>query len=164
MPEQNVILDGKIVSDKWGLVPKDTAEIPSGENLLLPYALWQKYQHELNGRTDIGVWLDSDELPENEQANLLASLPIIAINFPVFTDGRGFSIARLLRERFSYKGQLRAMGYVLRDQLCFLKRCGFNSFTLREGFDYTAALSSLDDFTEYYQASVSEPLPLFRRQ
>lgn len=164
MPEQPIILNGKIVSDKWTLIPKDTTAIPSGEGLVLPYALWKQHRHELNSRTDIGVWLDSDELPEKEQAQSLASLPIIAINFPVFTDGRGFSIARLLRERFGYEGELRATGYLLRDQLCYLKRCGFNSFALREGSDYTAALSSLDDFTEYYQTCVNEPLPLFRRQ
>jgi uncharacterized protein (DUF934 family) len=76
------------------------------------------------------VWLG----PDDDVAPLLpwlATLPLIAIRFPVFTDGRGYSLARLLRGRHGYAGELRAVGDVLRDQLYFLQRCGFDSFALR---------------------------------
>ncbi|HQQ62354.1 MAG TPA: DUF934 domain-containing protein [Pseudomonadales bacterium] len=158
-----IIKDGKVTSDTWRIVARSETTLPDGSMLVLPLTLWEKYQSDLAGRTDIGIWFDSDEQPTDEIATALRSLPLVAIQFPVFTDGRGFSIARLLRERFGYQGELRAFGYVLRDQLCFLKRCGFNSFSLQEHADVEAALASLDDFTEYYQTSVDQPQPLFRR-
>lgn len=161
MPE--IMKQNSVTSDHWQVVAGDAGTVPAGEYLIVPFRLWQQEQQALAGRKDIGVWLDSGELPLAEHAADLQQLPLIAINFPVFTDGRGFSIARLLRERFGYKGELRAIGYVLRDQLCFMKRCGFDSFALPEGTDLQAALASLQDFTEYYQTSVDQPQPLFRR-
>lgn len=163
MPEQAIIRHGKVEHDNWQVVGQDVTALPAGENLILPWSLWQQLGDTLKNRSDIGVWFDSAELPAASQASALQALPVIAINFPVFTDGRGFSIARLLRERFAYRGELRAIGYVLRDQLCFMKRCGFDSFALPEGTNPEAALASLNDFTEYYQTSVDQPQPLFRR-
>ena len=88
----------------------------------------------------------------------------VEVNFPKFGDGRGFSIARLLRERYGYKGELRAVGQVGRDHLYYLESCGFDAFLLRDGEDAAAALASFNDFSESYQASVKQPLPLFRRR
>lgn len=88
----------------------------------------------------------------------------VEVNFPSFTDGRGYSIARLLRERFGYQGELRAVGDVQRDQLFYLSRCGFDAFLLRDGVDGGEALTALHDFSEAYQASVERPEPLFRRR
>lgn len=92
------------------------------------------------------------------------ALPLIAVRFPAFTDGRGYSIARLLRERHRYRGELRAMGDIGRDQLHYLARCGFDSFELREGEDPGAAQAALAEFSEAYQAAADEPVPLFRRR
>lgn len=89
---------------------------------------------------------------------------MIAVNFPAFTDGRGFSSARLLRERYGYKGEIRAIGDVLRDQLFFMRRCGFDAYAIRADRSPEDALVSLDDFSEVYQTSVEQPLPLFRRR
>ena len=92
---------------------------------------------------------------------------VIAVNFPKFGDGRGYSIARLLRERYGYKGELRAVGVVARDHLQQMAQCGFDSFLLREGEDAQAALAALagpGDFSEAYQASAAQPVPLFRRR
>jgi uncharacterized protein (DUF934 family) len=158
-----IIKDGSVVSDNWQTLDKSATSLPNGKNILFPLALWQQQAAELGNRADIGVWFDSDEQPTADIAAALQKLPLIAIHFPVFADGRGFSIARLLRERFAYTGELRAFGYVLRDQLCFMKRCGFNSFVLQEHVDMDAALASLNDFTEAYQTSVDQPQPLFRR-
>jgi len=163
MPKQSIIKNGKLDQDNWTVVSKDAATLPAGENLLLPLNLWLNEKDRLASRNDIGVWLDSDQIPSSEFSEHLNKLPIVAINFPVFTDGRGFSIARLLRDRFQFRGELRAIGYVLRDQLCMMARCGFNSFVLPESTNVEEALDSLNDFTEFYQAATDQPLPLFRR-
>jgi len=88
----------------------------------------------------------------------------VEVNFPKFGDGRGYSIARLLRERYGYKGELRAVGQITRDHLFFMESCGFDAFELREGEDPHEALAAFGDFSESYQASVARPLPLFRRR
>lgn len=105
--------------------------------------------------------------PHDDPAAVAARLAAAArvdVHFPRFTDGRGYSIARLLRERFGYRGELRAVGDVRRDQLFYLSRVGFDAFLLPEGEDGEAALAALRDFSEAYQASVDRPQPLFRRR
>jgi len=97
-------------------------------------------------------------------AGRLPALKIVAVNFPKYGDGRGYSIGRLLRERYGYRGELRAIGAVARDHLQQLARCGFDAFQLREGEDPQEALRGLDDFSEAYQASAAQPAPLFRRR
>jgi uncharacterized protein (DUF934 family) len=94
----------------------------------------------------------------------LDRIQVIAVRFPAFGDGRGYSIARLLRERYGYRGELRAVGEVARDNLYFMAQCGFDAFQLREGEDPTEALAAFSDFSEAYQATVARPLPLFRRR
>ncbi len=93
----------------------------------------------------------------------LEQIELIVINFPAFTDGRGFSYARHLRER-GYRGELRAGGHFIRDQLTYLRRCGFDAFQMADEPDLEAVLESLSDFTEFYQAADDQPLPLFRRR
>jgi uncharacterized protein (DUF934 family) len=97
-------------------------------------------------------------------AERLGALARIEVNFPKFGDGRGLSIARLLRERYGYRGELRAVGQVARDLLSGMEKCGFDSFELREGEDVQEALAAFDDFSEGYQTSVARPVPLFRRR
>lgn len=97
-------------------------------------------------------------------AHRLGTASRVEVNFPSFTDGRGYSIARVLRERYGYRGELRAVGDVQRDQLYYLARVGFDAFLLRDGVDAEEALSAFHDFTEAYQSSVEQPQPLFRRR
>jgi len=168
-----VIRNGCIVADDFEvlrLAEGDTAEtvaVPGGR-VIVPLAVWQARRAELAARgADIGVWLAGDEAP----AALAADLPrlaVVAVNFPKFADGRGYSIAALLRTRHAYRGELRAIGDVLRDQFFYLTRCGFDVLQPKEG-KYTdaqleAALASFADFSEPYQAAVDRPAPLFRRQ
>ncbi len=94
----------------------------------------------------------------------LAGATRVEVNFPKFGDGRGFSIGRLLRERYGYKGELRAVGHITRDHLFFMESIGFDAFELREGEDPREALAGFDDFSESYQASPLRPQPLFRRR
>ncbi|MFT6285482.1 MAG: hypothetical protein ACJA09_000217 [Alcanivorax sp.] len=116
----------------------------------------------LDKKTDSAVQLEPGDLiaPLFEH---LDELTLVAVNFPVFTDGRGFSYGRALRER-GYTGELRAVGAFIRDQLDYLGRCGFNAFQLGNESQLPAALESLDQFSEHYQADIDEPLPLFRRR
>jgi uncharacterized protein (DUF934 family) len=93
-----------------------------------------------------------------------APIRAIAVNFPKFGDGRGYSIARLLRERYGYKGELRAVGEVARDHLHAMAQCGFDAFELRAGEDPQEALKAFGDFSEQYQATTAQPVPLFRRR
>ena len=105
--------------------------------------------------------------PADDPASLagrLQDLSVIAIEFPQFTDGRGYSIARLLRERYGYKGEIRAVGEVLRDSLFYLSRCGFDGFVLSEQADLEEAIDYLSVFSDGYQASAERPQPLFRRR
>jgi uncharacterized protein (DUF934 family) len=97
-------------------------------------------------------------------AHRLGAVSRVEVNFPNFTDGRGYSIARLLRARYGYGGELRAVGDVQRDQLFNLARCGFDAFLLRKDEDADEALAAFDDFSETYQASAEQPQPLFRRR
>jgi uncharacterized protein (DUF934 family) len=87
----------------------------------------------------------------------------IAVYFPVFSDGRGFSIARELREA-GFSGELRARGHILPDQVHFLRRCGFNAFQPDDATRLSACLERLQLFSDHYQASIDQPVPRFRRR
>ncbi len=103
--------------------------------------------------------------PADDPAGVsLEGVSRVEVNFPKFGDGRGYSIARLLRERYGYRGELRAVGHITRDLLFYLESCGFDAFELRAGEDPHEALASFEDFSEAYQASVARPQPLFRRR
>ena len=130
----------------------------------MPLNLWLDHAHALKARDGgLGVWLNSDEEVE-AIADDLEHFQVIALNFPIFSDGRSYSNARLLRDRYGYKGEVRAIGDVLRDQLFLMKRCGFDAFVIREDRNAEEALESLKDFSEVYQAATDQPLPLFRRR
>ena len=157
-----LIKDGAIVENTWALIAKpegDSAEmeLPAG-NILVPLSVWLAQKNQLQNRKDVGVWLDSDETADTigDTAN---SFPVIGVNFPLFMDGRSFSTARLLRERYGFKGELRAVGNFIRDQLCYLRRCGVNAFAFANPeTNLEVALKSLNDFTEYYQQVIpSQP-------
>ena len=94
--------------------------------------------------------------PKDDPAAVAGHLSLAArveINFPKFGDGRGFSLARLLRERYRYQGELRAVGDVFRDQLFYMESCGFDAFELRDGEDASAALPWFDTFSTSYHKS-----------
>ena len=164
-----LIKNGQIVDDPRAVVKlaegESAASIPlPGTPALLPLAVWLARQGEiLASGIPHGVWLDADEGPE-AIAGDLEHFAVIGVNFPKFTDGRSYSSARLLRERYGYRGEIRAIGDVLQDQLYFMKRCGIDAYALREDKDLIAALASLNDFSESYQAAADQPQPLFRRR
>ena len=93
----------------------------------------------------------------------MGKFSVIAVDFPKFADGRGYSIAYNLRARLGYVGELRAIGDVLRDQLFYMQRVGFDAFSPRPDKNIHDALKGLTDFSETYQTSFDQKLPLFRR-
>jgi uncharacterized protein (DUF934 family) len=161
----NIIKGCKICADDWNVLDKGTAldSVLQEGKFIVPLQYWLANSEILNNRGDIGVWLDSDE-DTDSIADSCNHLPVIAINFPNFADGRGYSYARLLREKYGYEGELRAIGDVLKDQIFFLKRCGFDAYSIRDDRDAADALSSLKDFSDSYQVAVDQPEPLFRRR
>lgn len=173
MPE--IIKNGRIEQDDWAVVllaaDQDPASValPAGR-VIVPLALWQARRDELQARAQagtLGVWLAGNDDPTALAADL-GMLALIAVDFPKFADGRGYSIATLLRSRLGYRGEVRAIGDVLRDQFFYLLRCGFSTLQPAAGkysaAQLDAALASLRDFSEPYQGAVDRPEPLFRRK
>ena len=163
-----IICNGAVVEDDWALLrldegeAADTVTVPAGK-VIVPLSVWLAQRSVLEHRLpDIGVWLGADERPET-LAGDVEKLTLIAVNFPKFTDGRGYSIAYNLRARLAYKGQLRAIGDVLRDQLFSMQRVGFDAYATRPDRNIHDALKGLSVFSETYQASWDEKTPLFRR-
>jgi len=163
-----LIKDRRIASDNWQLIKPGPdgvlPEVPAMGSIIVPLALWQRERAQLLARKgQLGIWLDSQEDPAT-LADDLNYFALLAVNFPKFGDGRGYSTARLLRERYGWKGELRAIGEVVRDHLYFMAACGFDTFLLREDQDPQEALTGFGDFSESYQTSVAQPQPLFRRR
>lgn len=148
-----LIIDNLVVEDSW--LPADPEATGASADRI----------------ATLEQWLDAPHLPAVEVSpgedfdpllSVTADLKLIVVNFPDMTDGRGFSIARALREA-GYTGELRAAGRFIRDQLHYLRRCGFNAFNLPVGTTPEAALKSLHEFSVSYQAAQDEPEPLFKR-
>ncbi|MES2152839.1 MAG: DUF934 domain-containing protein [Pseudomonadota bacterium] len=170
MPETNknlIIKDRAVVEDDWSVLRLEegqdaaTVALPDGK-VIFPLPVWLAQRGALESRPELGVWIGADERPETLKGEL-ARFAVVAVDFPKFTDGRGFSIAYNLRQRLGYTGQLRAIGDVLRDQLFSMQRVGFDAFATRPDRSIHDALKGLSDFSETYQASVDQKLPLFRR-
>ncbi|KXS39301.1 MAG: hypothetical protein AWU55_727 [Halomonadaceae bacterium T82-2] len=163
MPESQtdrpLILDRRIATDAWTLC-ESLADRPAGRPAIVPLEEWLAADE----RAELAPWLPSDTEVTPALAESLRSAPLVAIDFPKFTDGRGYSIARLLRERFGYLGEIRAVGDVLIDQLFYMSRCGFNAFSLRPDQVVEDALAALNTFSLSYQPGTDTSEPLFRRR
>ncbi|MFT4920420.1 MAG: hypothetical protein ACI8RU_003055 [Zhongshania aliphaticivorans] len=156
-----IIKDLNVVEDSWQ-VWRDTETLPATGGYIVPLSLWQAHKEELLALGNIAVFLASDQSPKLLGTDV-QSFTLIAVDFPKFADGRGFSYGRELREQHGFTGELRAIGDFMRDQLYFLKRCGFNSFALQSD-ELDEALASFNDFSDAYQPSIDQALPIFRRR
>jgi len=157
-----IIRDRAIVDDDFVHVT-DGAEQPPGAKPIVPLADFARGAEALLARhAAVGVRVPSDKLPG--EIVELGRLALIAIEFPRFTDGRGYTVARMLRQRYGFRGELRAVGWVLRDQLSYLERCGFNSFELKAGKPLDSALEAFGELSVTYQAAVDDPRPIYRRR
>jgi uncharacterized protein (DUF934 family) len=158
-----LLKDKKLVKDDPWVYVADNQPIPESGDVIVGYARWDREDGDLSKRNGrLGLRID----PEDDLLQVITHLPkvsVLAISFPKFGDGRGYTKARLLRERYKYQGELRAVGEVLGDQLFFMLRCGFDSFELAAGKDVELALRCFDDFSVTYQAATDDPRPLYRR-
>jgi len=162
-----ILKNGQVHEDAWQVLrPEADADlasisVPAG-HWLVPFGLWQVQAARLKTRHDIGVWVSpSDDLAE--VAKSFSDWPLVAIDFPKFTDGRGYSIAWRLRNHYQYSGELRAIGNVLVDQLFFMLRVGFDTLALDPKVSAATAERHLTPFPDAYQGSTDNPQPLFRR-
>lgn len=167
MHMREIIKDKAVVNDDWNLLRLAEGETPESVSVpaaktIVPLKVWQAQRAALESRSDIGVWIASDERPE-ELKGEVARFPVIAVDFPKFADGRGYSIAYNLRTRLGYEGELRAIGDVLRDQLFYMKRCGFTMFDLKDSVKLEDAQRAFSDYSGSYASTIEEPQPLFRR-
>lgn len=159
------LIRNRAISDDRYTVLRDAAslfDVPDGIPVIVPLSLWVERRGALIARGETGVWLAPADHP-GALADDVARLPVVAIDFPHFTDGRGYSHARLLRERYRYRGELRAIGDVGRDQLYYLTQCGFDAFLIPDGRNADAALDAFADFSDGYQATTVRT-PWFRRR
>jgi len=156
-----------VSDDAWVLVRPDAEgalNVPPSGDVIIPAAAWLAEPARWGAHQgQVGVWLNSDDEPAILE-NHIANLPLIAVDFPAFTDGRGYSIGRLLRERYGYQGELRALGDVWEDHLHYLWQVGFDAFEIKEGKALEGALAALRTFSDRYQSTYREPAPLFRRR
>lgn len=158
----------EVIADGWTLVKENDVE---PEHLqegfwILPFPLYKRLAEEGRGAIRFGFWLSSDASLD-EVKPFVREVQVIAIEFPTFTDGRGFSLARGLRDRYDYAGELRAFGYFLPDQLFYMNRCGFDAFSLADDVsdaEVAELIGRFNDFSETYQAAVDDPQPLFRKR
>ena len=146
-----LIKDQQIIENEWQHAD-EISELPAGK-ITVPVSRWQVERDALISRGDIGLRLTAIDALDAIQDDL-QQFKIIAIEFEKFDDGRGFSLARLLRERYGYEGEIRAVGAVIRDQLYYLQRSGFNAFELAEGQDLQEALKAFNEFTVTSQPDV----------
>lgn len=166
-----IIRDGAIVDDDWARLD-DAAPVPPAGRIIVSYARWLAEKPALRDRGSLGVTL-APTLDLAELAPDLRSFALIAVPFNFIQpkpeggrsfDGRGYTQARLLRDRYAYTGEVRAVGDVFRDAMYYMKRCGVNAFELKPGQDLADALRAFGDFSFGYQGAADDPTPIFRRR
>ncbi|NBQ84512.1 MAG: DUF934 domain-containing protein [Methylophilaceae bacterium] len=143
-------------------------QIPATGKILVPFTVWRANKDALASRVaqgEVGLVIATHEAIEDVMAEVkdINVFALVAVYVERFADGRIFTIGNLLRTRYGFKNELRAVGDVLRDQLFFLKRSGFNSYLIRADRNAQEALQSLKDFSEPYQGAVDIAQPAWRR-
>ena len=165
---KEIIKGREVVADDWSVLrlaegdAPEAVAVPEGK-VIVPLTVWLAQKDSLSARAELGVWIAADERFEALKGEF-DRFAVIAVDFPKFSDGRGYSIAYNVRKRLGFAGELRAIGDVLRDQLFSMSRVGFNAYATRQDRSIHDALKGLTVFSETYQASVDQPLPLFRRK
>jgi len=145
-----LIKDGRLADDPW-LRLADEDEVATGVPVIVSLERWQAERETLAGRNaPLGLWLRADQSPA-EVADDLSYLDLIALEFPKFNDGRAFSYARLLRERYGFQGEVRAVGEVLRDLLLYMHRCGFDAFAIDRDDAAERWEAALEELSVWYQ-------------
>lgn len=162
MPRR-IIRDQRVVDDHWQHLADDAA-LPPGGDITVSMARWDKERDALrNHGGKVGVRLPNTVDVQEITLNT-TDIPLICLEFPAFGDGRAFTQARLLRERLGYKGELRAIGDVVRDQMYYMQRCGFDSYEPRPDRDIGEALKAFTEITQTYQGAADGRTTVFARR
>lgn len=156
-----LIKNGEIVNDTY-VWSQDPEETPTA-NSIIAAQKWLADKDTLAIEV-AGIWIEAGDGVDFLEGIDVNQFDVIGIHFPAFADGRGFSYARLLRERHHYKGDIRALGQFIPDQLGYLLRVGFSSFQFNENVDLEKALLLHKPFSIAYQGDVADPRPLFLRR
>lgn len=158
-----LIKDGVLARDEWTRLGDDE-QMPSDGAVIVSLDRWQSDRETLAGRNaPIGLFLDAGQAPA-AVADDLNHFGIIALNFETFKDGRAYSYARTLRGRYGYEGELRAVGDVLRDQLHYMHRCGFNAFEGDERITPEAFAEEIEQYSAVYQPSADTSRTVFSQR
>ena len=150
-----LIKDKALIEDPFVDV-SGSDEIPDAGAIIVSLTQWLEHSELLGRRADpVGVRLRSDEQPETI-AEDLDSLAVVALEFPAFKDGRAYSYARLLRDKYGYTGEIRAVGDVLLEQLHFMERTGFNAFEIHSDDPLGDLAVAAADFDVWYQPAADD--------
>ncbi|HVT53490.1 MAG TPA: DUF934 domain-containing protein [Dongiaceae bacterium] len=150
-----ILKHGALQPNDWLTVADDQA-LPDGKPVVVTLDRFLKERDTLIGRNaPIGLKLKSDQSPV-AVADDLDRFGLIVLEFPKFTDGRGYSQARILRQRLGYQAELRATGNVLRDQYLFMDRCGIDSIEIADEEKAGGFLDSLGEFSLWYQPAADQ--------
>ncbi len=156
-----LIKNGEIVNDTY-VWSQDPEETPT-RNSIIAAQKWLADKDTLETKV-AGIWIEAGDGVDFLEGIDVNQFDMIGVHFPAFADGRGFSYARLLRERHGFKGDIRALGQFIPDQLGYLLRVGFSSFQFNENVDLEKALLLHKPFSVAYQGDVADPRPLFLRR
>jgi uncharacterized protein (DUF934 family) len=154
---RQIIKNREIVEDCWQHLADGDSLPDTSADIIVTVERWRKDRDALLARDGqlgitIGGGIHVDEIVDD-----LEHFDLVAVRFPEFRDGRGYTYARLLRERLGFKGEIRAVGNVLRDQLFYMERCGINAFEVQEDRDIHDALNAFREFTVRYQPAADGP-------
>jgi len=155
-----LIKDGHLVNDPFVFTADDDPALPDGRAVLVTVTRWHADRSKLifhNGL--VGIRLACDQSPDLI-ADDLKCLAVVTVEFKTFSDGRGFSAARALRERYGYTGEIRATGHTIRDQYLFLHRCGVNAIEVSNPDDLLEWEKAMAEISLFYQTTVDGRMPV----
>ena len=157
-----LIKDGELIEDAF-VTLGDEGVIPSGARaVIVSVERWQTDSALLTKSMErVGVLLQPDQSPDLI-ADDLDKISVVALHFPVFSDGRGFSQARRLRETYDFKGEIQGTGHLIRDQYLFLHRCGFNAIEVADDVEAAQWKIAMEEFSLFYQNTVDDRNPVMR--
>lgn len=150
-----LLKDGNLIEDVWVHVDDD-ADVPATGSAIVSLECWLSQSETLRGRNaPVGVLLKSGQSPA-QLLDALNDLDLLALEFPAYTDGRSYSAAKLLRQRYGFDGEIRAVGNVLQDQYAAMLRCGFDAFEVSGEIDPAAWARSATAMSNVYQHAVDD--------
>ncbi len=159
MPQ--LIRQREVVADEWRTLDEDPQGLSRA--VIIPFARWQAERDQWwlwDGKLGVRIGpTDPVELLERD----FLRVSLVAIEFGGIGEGRGYTQAQLLRQRFKFSGEIRAVGKVQRDQLFYMARCGFDAFELPDGADTAVAVAAFGDFSVKYQDAADKGLALRHR-